>query len=1446
MSNIIVKNTTSFARTGHVTVGVPLTRAFDLKFGAEVLVVNNAKVGVTNLKAQWDFQGNRYDNGAAKYIRVTFEVDLLANEEKTVVLTRLPGSGTVTELSFAPNLNILGDIAGTVIELSIEGVIHSFDMLDLLQNSNRISANGSKDYYHRQKLFTHMAATSDSRRRYLWADIVIDIPARLDQVNFFIRYGYFRDFPESEPNRPEPVFNLSQNITLRVIGPRTKIRWEEYKVPSIQTISPTHKIYTLVDRAQPGQSKFVAGSSNVYKGVFCYGNSTTDSAELEDPILAMAEDWKLSEHYPVTGVMPPYPSYVTSESNAFSRSETLRVDMESDVKNPAYRSPYNWSPMANRPDTTGTGDHGERDYAYGMRGMPWMRPVNYNWIPFLEFTTRQEGLRHIFYYDTDGEPIPPSEFLNTGVLIFHSLPFRTGSIRGFTRVPASSDTARPVFIPENIYGPDRQHHTLKIMMLQSLMTMDWYGLEFAKMSVVNWINNNRADTGNLFINTWEASRAAGRTYENAAFLYEVTYDQSLKAFVEQNLNRNLYNGADNPSTANLNKTAFPGGVEVLRRATDNVPSIQGAGLGPLRHWRPWEESAVALGFFFLAKALLRSEPNNSTGLKILEIARDVSASLVIGGLYDCSPTSNRRVIVVEFPNSSQRAAFQTALGPLSYVVQVTGQTSGATGLMYLQHQEEEVSTNTRQRIFVTNASGDFQIGETIMTSVGATAPIVRKWNYLGRKSYAETAPTNGIYRELTEAEQDELTFSNVNYPVSRYPMGYFKYHVLYYVYSTLVMVGPAVVKEAGSYYGVDEAVVSSKADLLIAEFGTDYDNGDFNEATSRFYGYIDPNFGGISTKFVLPAALTSDSTLPIPTIVVETNIINAQAEPVSPIPTIAVTPTSKVIAIGTIGSTDVSITVPSIDLTVTPFDATPSAGGTHPVVGATVAITFDAQDVFDVVAIQNISAFTKNTFTIIGKPLSVINPSFVHESQGLSPGNTEVTVFNYHKVVVLKTIVVSDIITNYYLRNPENPVPGLLGEAIGLNGQSLGPQGYTWSLPGTTEYEPTQYDVSSHQATHRITRAGRGGSIRNWATTVGKSTVSWLKAESAVQGLRMDEVYVADVDTSNVTYTPNFLGAVTSLVGSQYTFVSPNRLVESALVEAGLVFESSVTPLEYDGFAFGGSASEPAIAPFMKMYHNIAVETKIPGVTQLDFWSFHVNGIPSGNHNLSANLKLDIHQMFNQMVIYDVDTQTWADVSSLLLNLDQEIRFGVDNTVIQSKLVGADPVILPSNLTQGRGAIICADTSQPFVMGFVAGLSSASDSLKSVTHLTFENFAVDKFNPGGHRIGISSIDHYNPGSVTSDPSNTFKKTNGPVKKPILEYVEETKPTADEILYKETSSGKLITSSRAPGWVGRRMYVVFGASYQEVFDAIRAIDIKAPIKSTIDSNGLHAYERPAII
>tara|TARA_R110002074_G_scaffold402324_1_gene607025 strand:+ start:62053 stop:66432 length:4380 start_codon:yes stop_codon:yes gene_type:complete len=1459
MPNIIVKNTTSQARTALVTAGVPLSRAFALQFG-DVLVANNAKTGVSNLKVQWYGVGNVHDNGVHKYARVTFEVDLSANEEKTVSITKAVGSTVVTELSFVPSFTLLTGLVGASVELSIEGEVFAFPMSSLLDGASLIEGNGNKDFYQRHRHFTHMVPTLDNRRRYIWVDMVVDIPARLDQCTFFFRYGYYRDFDESEPNRPEPVFLLSQDITLRVVGPRTKFRWEEYKMANIQTISPTHKLYTLVDRSQPGADRFVAGSSNVYKGVFCFTNTSSDTAELEDPVLAIAEDWRLTENYPVTGVMPEYPDYVSSESNAFARSELLRNDLESRVKNPSNKGPYNWSTIVNNPDTTGTGAHGERDYAYGMRGMPILRPLNYNWIPFLEFTARQEGLRHIWYYDTNGEPMSPTEFLNNGVLIFHSLFFVHGSTRGFSREGLNTDMAKAPHNGTTIYGPERQHHTVKMCILQGLITMDWYSLEFAKMSVVNWINNNRSDTGSEFINSWEASRAAGRTFENAAFLYEFTYDQELKFHVEQTLNFNLNDNGPLPNSQALNKIATPGGTEVLRRVLDNTPTPQSAGLGPHNHWRPWEESTVSLGFFCLSKAISRSQPNDPTAAKLLEISRDVSAAVVTDGYFDVSSNTDRRAIVVTFPSSSIREAFQDDLGDIGYTVPITGNTSGATGLMFLHHKELEFGINTH-RIYTSSSSGTFQVGETISTPVSSitSATINRTFNFLARKSYMRTAPTNGLYKKLTFGEEEVMTTSENlnNFPPQHFPLGSFRYHVLYYVYNTLLMSGPAVAKHAAAedYYGVGNAEIIAAADRLIAEFEDD-DNGDFDESISRFYGYIDVNFGGNNNSLVSPAALVSDSTLPAPTVEIETNSIDAVATPIGQIPTIRAI-VSSASSSGTVGSTDVSVNVAGQQINVITSTAVANAGALIDPPNAPVTITLSATDVTGVVVTNTIAGQRKNTFVHIGTPVFPESPSFVHEAAGLSPGQQDPTVFNYHKTSLLNTILEAGIITDYYLLFPEFSAPGQLGSAVGINGQTLRPEGFTWYVPGSTEYENTAYEAGNEGVRHTISQAGRGTGVRGWTTTMGAVVTKWLDTTSSIRGITMNETYDTNVEGTKdrVMYTPNFLGATTTLEGSEHTFVSPNRLISTAVTTAGLILEGAVTPLElinyqqpYQAFN-GGSPDAPSIAEYMKMYYNIAVETSVRGVSQMDSWIYHVNGIPSGTHNLSGNLKLDIVPTFDQMVIYDVDTQIWTDISFLLTNEDQEIKFGKDTTIVQSKAVGAEPVILPSYLTQGRGAIICANTKTQFIMAVAAGLDSVSDSLHNVNFLTFENFAVTSTSIGGHKMGITSVDNYNPGEPTS--------TSDPVTEPVVDTIEggdapvgenelSSNPTKEEVLYKTSEDGALVKSSRKAGWVGRRMYVVFGVTYTEVFESIIAIDQAVGIKSTIDSNGLHPYERPAII
>lgn len=1434
MPNIIVKNTTSQARTGLVTVGVPLSRAFNLNF-TDVLVVNNAKTGVSNLKVQWYGVGNRYDNSAYKYARVTFEVDLTANQEKTVSLTKATGATIVTELSYVPNLSMPGNIAGTIVELNIEGQTYSYPMSTLINSTNKIEGSGNKDFYRRQKYFTHLPATSDPRRRYLWVDMVLDIPARLEQCTFFFRYGYYRDFPVTEPNRPEPVFNLSQNITLRVIGPRTKIRWEEYKVPSIQTISSTHKLYTLVNRSQPGADKFAAGSSNVYKGVFCYGNTSSDTAELENPILAIAEDWKLTENYPVTGVMPEYPSYVTSEANALTRSETLRNFLEARIKNPSYKGPYNWSTIVNEADTTRTGTHGLRDYAYGMRGMPILRPLNYNFIPLLEFSTRQEGLRHIFFYGTDGNPIPPGDFLNNGVLIFHSRHFWAGSTRGFSRSTEASDCAKVPHDGTSIYGPDRQHHTVKMAILQGFISMDWYSLEFAKMSVNNWINNNRSDTSNVFINTWEAARALGRTYENAAFLYEFTYDQSLKFFVEQNLNFNLaFTG--NPNSGALNKTVTPGGTEILRRSLDFTTCAQGACLGPLSHWRPWEESAVTLGLFCLSKAISRSEPNSALAAKTLEIARDVSASLVNAGYIDCSPNSSRRVIIVQLPSSAARLAFQNALGSTRYSVPIVGQTSGATGVVFLHHREQEWGVpGLTHRVWLAQATGTFQVGETITSIVGVSATVVRTFNFVGRKSYASSSPTNGQYRALTSLEEEEVSTDDPNnFSPADHPMGYFKYHRLYYVYNSLLMSAPAIAKlaAASSYYGVGNSGVIAKSDQLISNFAVDEDNGDFEESTSRFYGYIDANFSGSDTTYVTASPLVSSIALISPTVNVITTSVNTQVDAASSL--IRVRP-SNAQSVATNGSTDVTINVPSQSIRVTQGSASPSASTIIGPVGTISAITVGPQNVDSVVTTSALTGFRKTTYVYIGQPLSVENPSFVHEAPSYYPGTSAPTVFNFHKTLVLRTLTSSSIITDYYLHTPVNPVIGAVGESIGINGQTLGLQGYTWTLPGTSVYATTDYTVNRGSTTHYISQAGRGAAIRSWSTNVGgDDIIDWLKADGLTEGIVMNEVYDTNIPLSTrKKYTPNFLGATTTLTGDEYTFVSPNRIVRSSLVRSGRVIEGAVTPLELVSYQppyqdLGGSLERPAIAASMKMYYNLACETDIEGVSQLDFWTHHVNGIPSGSHNLSALLKLNIRTMFDQMYMYDIGTSTFNNLSALLLNINQEIKFSQSNTLLRSDAIGPTAVTLPSYLPSGRGALMCADSSRSFIMAIVAGLDSASNSLNNVNYLTFENTAFSPSITGSHSLGISSVDNYTPG--TSE----------------VAVKSDVETEVSDIEFELTSVLTDIQVRRTPGWAGRRAYIIFGSTYEDVIEKIQSIEESVGVRSTIDDYGLHPYERPAII
>lgn len=971
MPNIIVKNTTSYARTGIVTVGVPFSRAFDLRFG-DNLVVNNAKTEFTNLKAQWYDMGPTWDSGGHKYARVTFEVDLEANEEKIVTLSKAPVNADIAELDYIPSPRLWTGLTGTIMQLSIEGKIYTIPISTMMQDGI-IEGAGSKDFYRRFRHFSHLPdPETDERIKYIWVDFVIDIPARLNQATIYFRYGFYR-FYESMDNASGiiPELNLSQDVTLSILGPRCSFRWEDAKIPSIQQVSPTSRNMTLVNASDPKVNKMPAGSSHAYKGVFCFTSTDSDNAELEEQILAIAEDWKKAESFPITGVMPPTPSYITSPSDALNRSNSIRLAIESPVRTKAH--PSNWTSLGNKPDVTSAGEQGYRGYAHGLRGWPFLSTADYRWIPLLEYNTRQQALRHNWYYDEEGSPVTPNAFLSAGTTFYNGT-FNSADcqFRGFNSFVRPSQCMLDYDSSTPIYGPNKENYTNKLCILQSFISPDWFSLEYARMYTQLIIYHNRPDSYLEYdsnIEEWSIPKAAGRVSECLAFLYELTGDETIKFWSEERLNYNL----SLSKSALLNKSTLPGGPLTRTRTSYEFTASAGLdGLGDYDYWRPWEDAQFAFGFYLLGKAFLNKSPTDSHGLQCINLARDVAASALISGYLDGRASADRKFIGITFEKVSDAANFLSGIGSVLNVVTASNLT-GSKGKVYFYHYDTTLPTYDRSVILcLKETEGNFLAGETINLDTGKTAIITRVYNIYGiNTSRAITSPTNGYGGLLTDSELDTvLPAPVVGFNSAQYPVGYFKYARWSRQNLNSLLCAAVIARLAAreEYYSEGNSEIIDKADSLLNYFGAlSVDNGDFEEEFWSFAGYIEQDPLNSSSKVVSPIPLASSSVLPSPSTNVENNgvsIILGTAVS-SNLITLGL---SVPLVRGTVGTQDVTINARHAGAEVLVSSPTVLASSL-PTIGVTPTISITPSDIGSTHVTSVFGGRRKYTYIFIGAPL---------------------------------------------------------------------------------------------------------------------------------------------------------------------------------------------------------------------------------------------------------------------------------------------------------------------------------------------------------------------------------------------------------------------------------------------------------------------------------------------
>lgn len=828
MPTVKLKNVTNRARFGVVTLGIPFTKEDNLQ-ESDILVVDGAYFNQVGQRIQWKPQGARWGNGGIKYANANFSVSLLANEERRVQVRRA-SSFNIPPSTFFRDSVMFNSLLQTQFSFVINNTTFDFTVQDaLLWPNTTIEDTGVYGHLKRSISFIRPFPNHpDEQYRHLWIQLVVEELSNLRHANFYFRYGFFKfrtGFPATGglvnlPGAIPPVFLLSSNVTLTINGMYSRIRAEQWQIPFIENPGGISRRYTLIQpTATLDRNRIAAGMSFCYKGVLCLNASEdTNIAELENngtfpitqtnpsispntaigetwlpssQILAIAEDWK--NIYPVTNVQPPRPSYVTSDADYFQRSNhCLAVLTKAGPGTRLSGTPSVWNScnIGCKPDAKDAGEHGTRNYAYGIRGMAFMQPANYYWIPLLEYNVRAEALRSNFWVAENGAPINPTLLDTEKVYVWDGLFFNIengNSFGGYSRQIQPSDL--PYSISGGRYlGPDKEHWTNSMTSLCALITMDWFSLEYAKQYVTHTIAANRTAFTSSFsdiVADWGATRAAGRISQVFSYLYEITNDQTLKYWSKRRIVDVVARTANpyNPNLAyermmrrhllrqNFTSTIdepTPEGnrLDKLKFSMRNASSTQGAGLDDLAHWRPWEEGEVVLGFYFLAKSLLEDDPNDSVGLQLLTYARDVAGSIVVAGVQDLRPSaSSNRLIYLQFPQGTGTQSYD--INRFNFLQDLVG-AAGLNDSYFFANQigsidieQVELDTNTNTLV-PTNPPAGGRIG---LMYVDGEFYWNRNLSMWLKNAYGTFLPNKLIRRRLTGPSSPSTTFTGTVYRV---------------------------------------------------------------------------------------------------------------------------------------------------------------------------------------------------------------------------------------------------------------------------------------------------------------------------------------------------------------------------------------------------------------------------------------------------------------------------------------------------------------------------------------------------------------------------------------------------------------------------------------------------------------------------------------------------------
>ena len=712
---------------------------------------------------RWDTNAVKYARASFKVTNLAPGEERIVQVTRSTTSTPIPYVVNSNVAQSLPFLNF--NNGSTSFRFRIYDIINNLgagspggDTLINIENATLIEGGGPDDHYARYRYFTYLP-TNPARNWVdnIWVEVVIEVFSGLPYCQFFFRWGFHKwrpginydnplavdpnlnGYPYTNngylsgtgtgPGTPGAVYNTSTPhldgirapIVFNISGPKSTIRWANQKMKISGTPTPYYggsvstqggiysanwswpSIYVIGSSggASFDSGRFTAGMSHAYKGSLLYEvNSTTDAENVEQ-ILAISEDWE--ETYPVTGIMPSDPPYVTNKTDLLNRSGVVLSYLQSDNFTSTFGA-YNWPTISNNPDTGVGGNHGKGGYAFSKRGYSFLKCSNYNWIPFLEWAMRQDACRHGWYINSQGYPLTHAEIVAEKAFLFTTVFFAKSSISSFGLSSAGygtptygvppGNTGPPIytrngFVGGSFSGPTtngqgpsingliRSHYQLDTKIMGAFVTMDYFSLVWAATRAKNMLcafyptsfNTNWNEERNLYSFVHDDnSRTLGRPFSNLAFLLEFIgendhpligdRDNEIIPWATNVVNRfqtdvrirtEQYSGLPaqpdvHPTirggTRLLDKVAYPGGVERMRPLNVRNNSIgQPADMATEANWFPWQEGMVVNGFFLFSKAISNRYPSNTLASTLLTISRDIAATIVLHGTEDYRASS---------------------------------------------------------------------------------------------------------------------------------------------------------------------------------------------------------------------------------------------------------------------------------------------------------------------------------------------------------------------------------------------------------------------------------------------------------------------------------------------------------------------------------------------------------------------------------------------------------------------------------------------------------------------------------------------------------------------------------------------------------------------------------------------------------------------------------------